>query len=285
MNNIPVRQLRAVSNELERTASFSIRDVRELLGGKELVQPLHRHEFFYILVLKKGGGTHEIDFTPYNIPNNSVFFMRPGQVHQIRLSSSSTGYLMQFRSDFYYAHEQALNELLRKAGKLNFYQLKAGDMQRQLALLANIFEEFAKKQEGYWEVIKANMVLFFAELVRQSRKITPDKTNSYTRERLDQFLSLLETNISENKEVSYYAGLLNLSPYQLNAITRETLGKTSSEVINEHIVLEARRHVLGTSAQVKEIAYHLGFEDPSYFIRFFKRHTGYSPEALRLNSR
>ena len=76
-----------------------------------------------------------------------------------------------------------------------------------------------------------------------------------------------------------------MSVYQLNNITKTTLGKTASDVINDHIILEAKRFLLATSEQVNQIAYHLGYEDPSYFIRFFKKHTGYTPEAFRSNFR
>lgn len=78
---------------------------------------------------------------------------------------------------------------------------------------------------------------------------------------------------------------MNLSPYQLNEITKATIGKTASELINEHIILEAKRYLLATPNQIKDIADHLGYEDVSYFIRFFKKHTGYSPEAFRHNLR
>jgi len=76
---------------------------------------------------------------------------------------------------------------------------------------------------------------------------------------------------------------MNLSPYQLNEITKSSIGKTASELINEHIILEAKRYLLATPNQIKDIADHLGYEDTSYFIRFFKKHTGHSPEAFRHN--
>ena len=79
--------------------------------------------------------------------------------------------------------------------------------------------------------------------------------------------------------------MLNLSTYQLSAITKGVLGKTPSEVINDYIILEAKRYLLGTSDQVNQIAWHLGYEDTSYFIRFFKKHTGFSPDAFRTNSK
>jgi len=76
---------------------------------------------------------------------------------------------------------------------------------------------------------------------------------------------------------------LNLSSFQLNAITKATLGKNCSELINEYVILESKRYLLATSNQVNQIADHLGYEDISYFTRFFKKHTGYSPEAFRNN--
>jgi AraC family transcriptional regulator, transcriptional activator of pobA len=79
--------------------------------------------------------------------------------------------------------------------------------------------------------------------------------------------------------------MLHLTPYQLNAITKATVGKTGSEVINEHIILESRRHLLATTNQINAIALQLGYEDVSYFIRFFKKHTGHSPESYRQNFR
>jgi AraC-like DNA-binding protein len=136
-------------------------------------------------------------------------------------------------------------------------------------------------------VIKANLDIFFIELLRHqpNRKSISNNVNTYTQERLEEFLELLETHIASHKLVSQYADMLSLSNYQLNAITKATLGKTSSEVIDEHIILESKRHLLATSNQVTQVAYNLGYEDVSYFIRFFKKHTGYSPEAFRNNFR
>ena len=85
--------------------------------------------------------------------------------------------------------------------------------------------------------------------------------------------------------MSQYADLLNLSPYQLNAITKASVGKTVAQLIDEQIILEAKRYLLATPNQVKDIAWDLGYEDVSYFIRFFKKHTGLSPDAFRKNFR
>jgi AraC family transcriptional regulator, transcriptional activator of pobA len=287
MQNIPIRYINSGQKEPSLSESFSIRDVRDLLGGKDMTQELHRHDFFYILALTKGTGNHEIDFVPYKVMDNCVFFMRPGQVHQLTLKAGSKGYLMQFKSDFYYPLDKGSNQILRSASNKNLCQLDAGRFKKLLSILENIFEEYTEKQEGYQEIVRANLGIFFIELVRhrQNRKNFSENVSPYAQQRLDEFLELLEIHISTCKQVSQYADMLNLSVYQLNAITKGTLGKTPSELINEFIVLESKRNLIATSNQVNQVAYDLGYEDVSYFIRFFKKHTGHSPEAFRNNFR
>lgn len=283
-HTIPIRQIQGDSPKAEH---FRIRTVEDLLAGKDMVQKLHRHDFYFILVLEKGNGTHEIDFTSYPICNHSVFFLRPGQVHQLDLKANSTGFLMEFKPDFCWPSDASLQLYLRRASAKNFCQPDSHRISRLLSILTSVFQEYTNTQEHYLDAIKANLSIFFIEFIRsrQNQQSTADVANAYAQERVEEFTSLLETHMATHKQVSYYADLLNLSPYQLNTITKAVLGKTCSEVINEHIILESKRYLLATSDQVTRIAYQLGYEDPSYFIRFFKRHTGYSPEAFRHNFR
>jgi AraC family transcriptional activator of pobA len=153
------------------------------------------------------------------------------------------------------------------------------------SILSNVFKEFATQQDGYIEAIKANLDPFFIEYVRQSHnpKTIKEAESGYIQERFEEFLHLLEVNIGSMNNVSRYADLLSLSSYQLNAITKASVGKTVSDLINEQIILEAKRLLLATPNQIKEIADYLGYEDVSYFIRFIKKHTGHSPDIFRRN--
>jgi AraC family transcriptional activator of pobA len=282
MKKIPVRQLKTSQEEPILLENFSIRDIQDLLAGKDMVQEIHRHDYFLIFAFKSGSGSHEIDFTSYEICDNSFFLLRPGQVHQLTIKEGSTGYLMQFNTDFYYPNDIASGQLLRRASSKNLCQLDAQRVKKLFAILGYIFQEYSDKQEGYKEVIKANIGIFFIEFVRhRHHKGTSDNSTPYTQERMEKLLELLENNISKIKQVSIYAEMLHMTTYQLNAITKSTLNKTCSDLINEHIILEAKRNLLATSNQVNQIADLLGYEDISYFIRFFKKHTGYSPEVFR----
>ena len=287
MKDIPVRKINTPQKESNFSESFTIRDVQNLLNGNDLVHKLHRHDFFFILALQKGEGIHEIDFINYYVYDNSIFILRPGQVHKLELKATCTGFLMEFSPTFYHTNDNTSNQRLSKASSKNFCELEAIRFKKLLSVLAYIFNEFTSKQEGYLEVIKANLDIFFIEFIRQSKNPDSTKKNSssYAQERLEDFLEQLGKHITNLKQVSQYADLLNLSSYQLNSITKTTIGKAASVLINEQIILEAKRYLLATPNQVKDIADHLGFEDISYFIRFFKKHTGYSPEAFRKNSK
>ena len=152
-------------------------------------------------------------------------------------------------------------------------------------LLRDIFQEFTQKQDLYKEVVKASLDIIFIELMRQSsnpNKIV-NEAKLYAQERLEELQDLLEKSIHSKKHVSEYAEMLSITSYQLNSITKKLLQKTGSELINDHIILEAKRILIGTSNQVNQVADILGYDDPSYFIRFFKKQTGLTPEAFRQN--
>ncbi|QQS37077.1 MAG: helix-turn-helix domain-containing protein [Ignavibacteriales bacterium] len=281
MKNIPIRNIN-IPKDLAFTENFSIRDLSVLLSGKDMVQDIHRHDFFFMLVLKRGKGEHTIDFIPYKIQDHSVFFMRPGQVHKLKIKAGSTGFVIQFKKDFYSTADKDSRQLLRRVSNNNMYKHDAKKFLKIFSLVTDIIQEYEHKREKYLDVIKADLEILFIELLRDNKNDT-DHTATINRDRLEEFSELLDANVSANKQPSYFAQKLNLTPYQLNTITKTSLGKTSSEFINEHIILEAKRYLLSTSNQVKEIAYHLGYDDVSYFIRFFKKHTGLSPEAFRSN--
>jgi AraC-like DNA-binding protein len=285
MGNIPIRHIQEIPKEPNLSGSFSIRDIQELLEEKDMIQELHRHDFYYILVLKNGSGSHEIDFKPFEVRNNTIFLMRPGQVHQLILKAGSTGYLLQFKTDFFNSQNKLAQELLRKVSHINFCNLDSNGFTKLEAILSYVLTEYREKQEGFQEVIKSNLSIFFIELVRhrQNKSIASKENNSYSQEQLEKFLDLLEANSTTNKQVSHYADSLHISSYQLNAITKTLLNKTPSDLINEHLILESKRQLLATSNQVNQIADSLGYDDISYFIRFFKKHTTYSPEAFRNN--
>ncbi|WP_294673513.1 AraC family transcriptional regulator [uncultured Fluviicola sp.] len=280
---IPIRQ---ISDTKENpTDRFNIRTIESLLNGHPMVHDLHRHTYFFILAVKNGRGEHEIDFINYPVGDYSIFILRPGQVHKLHLDKESDGFLMEFNSEFYSPKDSDSKQRLRRVASKSFCAVTRDRFERLYNTLTTIYMEYANKQMGYADLIKANLEIFFIEYLRQSLSPSQNSTIelSYEQERFEEFQELLELHLTEHKTVIQYAELMGISVYQLNRITKEVMGKTVSDLINDQLILESKRLLLATLNQVKEIAYSLGFEDVSYFIRFFKKHTGSSPEAFRQN--
>jgi AraC-like DNA-binding protein len=256
-----------------------------VVGNTRLSHALHRHDYYFILAVEKGSGIHRIDFIDYEVRNRSVFVVRPGQVHQLELEAGSTGYLIEFDNAFYQPASTITGQRFKKAISKNFCEIPGPIFHQLLGSLNLAFSEYDAKQDGYAEAISAYLDLFFITWKRQCaiRETSGSGSADYSRERYEEFMQELEAKIHQEKSPAAYAKHLSLSLYQLNSITKAVASKTVSELINEQIVLEAKRHLLGTTGQVKNIAFDLGYEDVSYFVRFFKKNTGHTPDVFRKN--
>ena len=100
MSEIPFRSLATAPTSLRLSENFDIRSIEQVLGGSDVVQALHRHDHYFLLVLTTGEGVHECDFRPHALAPHTIYAMRPGQVHRLVLKAGSTGYILQFKADF-----------------------------------------------------------------------------------------------------------------------------------------------------------------------------------------
>jgi AraC-like DNA-binding protein len=102
---------------------------------------------------------------------------------------------------------------------------------------------------------------------------------------LQQLENLIEIHFKAHLPVTFYAGKLNVTSRQLNELCKNSLGKTTNEVIQERLLLEAQRLLVHSELTSSQIAAELGYFDIPYFFRFFKKHTGQTPEQFRSEAR
>ncbi len=280
MKEIPFRSLATAATSLRLSDEFDIRSIERVLDGKDVMQALHRHDHYFLLVVSEGAGMHECDFRPHTIAPHTIYVMRPGQVHRLELKNGSTGYILQFKADFMALGDQGARLVLRRAGHLEEVRVEESRYAALVLLLDRIAQEIASGKQARLQLVRAYLGAFLADLVLCAPQAA-NEANSYAQERLEELLELIETRVHTTKEVAAYAELMHLSTFQLNAITKAGTGRTCSELINDQIILEAKRYLLATTDQVSQVADRLGYEDVSYFIRFFKKHTGHTPEGFR----
>lgn len=128
------------------------------------------------------------------------------------------------------------------------------------------------------------LIIFITRLAR-SEYIPVKKIQDERFHVIRKFNLLVEANYRTEHSVSFYAQELCKSPKTLSNLFAIYNHKSPSQVIQERILIEAKRLLSYTDKSVKEIAYDLGFEDISYFSNFFKKHTGLSPVDFRNNKK
>lgn len=102
---------------------------------------------------------------------------------------------------------------------------------------------------------------------------------------LQRFRQLVESHFAKQKPVSFYAGQLGITTDQLHSICRRTLTRTPIQLLHERLTREAKLRLERSALSVHDISDSLGFHDPTYFSHYFKRQTGLSPAAYRLQAR
>ena len=164
-----------------------------------------------------------------------------------------------------------------------------GTAKDELNNLMDLMMEEVQEPDRYSQDAVLNLLhVFLLKSIRiyeaesQPEKIGNEQSDSFS---IIHFKELIEENYTKEKSVSTYADMLSMSPACLNEVTKKSAGITAGEMIRNRIIEEAKQKLFATDMSGKEIAYLLGFDDPSYFSRFFKKYTGLTMKDFRDNSR
>jgi AraC family transcriptional activator of pobA len=244
----------------------------------------HGHSFYLLLYVSHGTGTHTVDLVTYDLRPGSVFFLAPGQVHQWHLAPDAEGIVVFFEPSFY-----QLRYPERDLLALPFFDnahppvLYVAAENELPPLFEKLLHESQTTFPNQAEVLRAYLALIL-ELAARHYPAGPTSTEAgLAQSQIRQFGALLNQHYRTRRSVREYADLLHLTANYLNALCRRVLGQTASDLIHARVVLEARRLLAHSALSVAQVADELGFDDPSYFGRYFRKYVGLSPEAFRQN--
>jgi len=143
--------------------------------------------------------------------------------------------------------------------------------------LTRLFEEYEKD----YELMHAYMAVCIYEIKKVMRENSLDFYPAKAFSIAKQYNDLLASHIEKEQNLDFYAGILRITPNHLNKSVKSVTGKTALALLNETRLMEVKSRLKNTDLSICEIAYQLGFDDPSYFSRFFRKATGCSPAAFR----
>ncbi|WP_312902579.1 helix-turn-helix transcriptional regulator [Chryseobacterium taichungense] len=257
---------------------------KHLVVGHRYLEKPHRHDFYATILFTQGKGIHEIDFQKYDVSSGSLFFMSPGQIHSWELSSDIDGYIFFCSQDFYEMHY--VNQKLRSFpffGSVHFprkLQLEDEHLQEFISIIHHLENEYHSQNLMKNGLILSLLSQIFIHSTRLFSKdfdhLSSSAGLSYFKHYQD-FEDLLEENFTKEKSVAFYASAMNISPKHLNRIIQTVVQKTATDLITERVILEAKRMLIYLDESLVEIAFRLGYEEYSYFVRVFRKSSGMTP--------
>jgi len=274
-------------NQPKKQVDFLVDRFEEMVEPDNIEFP-HKHNFYELLWITKGKSKQNIDFKNYSISENTLFFISPGQLHLFEEWNDIEGYVILFTETFFLQIFQNKNILFELSYLDNLYENPFLKLTKEDAIIIQpiivlIYEE-SNSSEKSTETIQALLLV----LLRRIQKLFSQKSHQNNNNQqiviFKQFKKMVELYFAKNISVSNYASQLNVSTNQLNTFVKAISGKTTTEIIQERIILEAQQLLQFSEFTVSQIADKLGFEDSSYFARYFKKKNGLSPIDFRNKS-
>jgi AraC-like DNA-binding protein len=269
---------------------FEIMPLKSLLKRSVSLAPpinqLHRIHFHMLILLTQGKGHHIVDFKSYSLSAGDLLFINKEQVQAFDIENNRDGYVILFTDRF-------LNKNLSQNDYFAFYRFftlskyppiinfSDSELKEILPTIHSMQNEFNKKDDFAKEEIIRSLLKIFLLSAERTGRLRIQQPESSEFKTFVEFQKLLSKKFIKTRDASNYAKELNLSYRQLNDICKEFTQKTAKSVIDEFIILEAKRKLSQCDISVKEISYSLGFDEPTNFVKYFKKHTGVSPKTFQ----
>jgi len=273
---------------------FTIRKICDF-NDEEIEHNLmpHLHDFYSIFWIESGEAIHATEFVEYSLKADTILFVPPGLKHRMYIDKSVGGTYILFNEDFIQYNRKNYVPLkeYRLFNNPDFKSLITviPEKREKLRNITELIFDEIRNTDDYSQDIVLNLLhLFLLESRRifdqqnQAPKEEPDSTPDTT---IIKFKQLIEENFTREKNVSPYAEMLNMNPSCLNELTKRTTGITAGELIRNRVIDETKKLLYSSSMSGKEIAFELGFDDPAYFSRFFRKYTGTTLKGFRDHSR
>ncbi|RFS15026.1 helix-turn-helix domain-containing protein [Emticicia sp. C21] len=236
----------------------------------------HSHNSYFLSFLYEGTMQHFVDLENSTISAPALLVLTIDQVHiDAKLDKDCKVITMAFSSEFIYRQNRKLTNYMETVFSQPFLQLSANDLSELDKYIQLICLENNKGKDKNIEIINYLVNIILIQCANLSEKIK--KNTSYKNDLFLDFKDCLNKFYRTNHTVKFYADQLNITTSVLTEIVKRVSNKTPKQIIDERLLIEAKRLLYWSDITVREVAWELGFETDGYFIRFFKKFTGITP--------
>lgn len=235
------------------------------------------------LLVEEGEGAVSVDHQTIRIDDGKAIIIRPHTVSAIDMNKRAKGKIICFTDGFFSMryNNNVLNQFsFMKIDAKPYMWIPGESRQRWNVLLGLLNDEF-RQNKTEQTILRSYLNIILFELERLYNPAGFVKSTNLKQEKIYRFEQLILQYLDTKKLPSDYAELLNITPNYLNKICKEETGNTAGSLIRKRVDSEARRMLKHTNLPINEIADKLGFDSTSYFVTFFKKQTGVTPEQFR----
>lgn len=241
-----------------------------------------------IIICRRGSVVLNVNFDTWSLHQDSVIILFPNDV--VNISESSQDFLVEFlRYDSSVLREASFKIEQTVYDHLRHDRCRTGNpivvdiINSMFALLKVYFRqpECTTLQDITLLQLKSFFLGFYDYVYRFPLAVNRDKASSRMHEIFGRFMQCLEERFRESRDVQYYADLLNITPKYLGIIVRQITGHTAKTVISHYVMLQMKHALRDTNQTVQQLSYEFHFDDPAFLCRFFKSHTGQTPQGYR----
>jgi AraC-like DNA-binding protein len=249
----------------------------------------HWLAFYDILLVTRGRGWFSLDGHHMPVKPGQVFFTTPGQVRDWKVEGLDgiclffpAAFLEEFFNDHEFLHRLPYFHIRSDSAGIRLSQARMRSLRTALSRMRTELRAF---REDSAHLLRARLYETLVELARDYGRRHSTRSSRTVHRAVTNFQRLVAERARVHHDVHGYARDLAVSPAHLRLLCRRHLGVPAKEVIQERLEVEARRLLLFTDESTERVARELGFRDPSYFARFFRRRTGASPARFRESAR
>jgi AraC family transcriptional regulator, transcriptional activator of pobA len=290
-----IRRFRAINEFFETTgfhkrtdiAEFFVFRLDELTSQSAFSMPPYQKDFYQVtLILNSEDAVAAIDTQTSQHLENTLYFLSPNHIFSWQRHESTSGFIVYFKADFLstfngsFRTEFSLFELSSE----NFLKLNLAEVQSIISDFEKLHREYYAPNAYRFQILQSSLLslLFKCKSLDDNRGVK-HKQRSKREHLVFRFQNLVSNSFLQHKKVADYAILLNISSNALNQAVKSVLGRSAKQVISDRVVQEAMRLLTYSTNDISEISYSLGFDEPTHFIRFFKKMTSTTPKEYRLN--
>lgn len=244
-----------------------------------------------ILICRKGKATVNINYKEWHLHEGAVITVFPNDVVELKVKSEAS----LFDVEMLKYNASLLREASLQLEQTVYSSLREDRCRQDTPVVTNIIDSMFALLKVYFNQsectcisqlvllqLKAFFVGFHEYLQRNPQNRPDDEVKSYrVRELFNRFMMLMERDYKQSRDVNYYADLMHITSKYLTNIVRQVAGHTPKTIIDQYVILQLKMQLQRSSQSIKEIAWEYHFTDVSFFCRYFKKHTGLTPQQMR----